>query len=183
MRLIGRMATKGDMGQVAAGSFALRGGAGLKRCSACWNAPRKVACWKWMIDNVLIQLSSFRLGKIDFIWLLFAFSFYLRWRVCLVFLLWTMAWLLEILLTCIYVCVFCHASCVLEVFGDRWYLWMMSQGYNHYDSFLEPVLSVKRCQLHPVRNWTYLRYLPALTCSWFGVRRAYFRGLSTFLGI
>lgn len=69
---------------------------------------------------------------------------------CLVSLLWTMARLLETLLTCIYACVFCHDSCVLEVFGDRWYLWIMSQGYNQYDSFLEPVLSVKGCQLHPV---------------------------------
>lgn len=181
MGLTGRIATKGDMGHIRE-HFSLRGGLAWEGVLHTKMLPRKVACWKWIIDNVLIQLSFFKLGKIDFIWLLFAFSFYLRWRVCLAFLLWTMAWLLETLLTCICVCVFCHDSCVLEVFGDRWYLWMMSQGYNQYDSFLEPVLSVKRCQLHPVHNWTYLRYLPVLTCSWFGVRRAYFRGLSTFPG-
>lgn len=151
-----------------------------KKCSVHRNAPRKVTRWKRTIDNVLIPSSSFRLGKIDFIWLLFAFSFYLRWRVCLVSLRRTMVWLLETLLTCIYVCVFCHDSCVLEVFGDRWYLWMMSRGYHRYDSFLEPVLSAKGCRLHPVYSWAYLRYLPTLTCSWFGVRRAYFRGLATF---
>lgn len=138
------MATKGDMGQVAGSTFfSLRGGLAWEGVQLAEMLPGKVARRKWIIDNVLIQLSFFRLGKIDFIWLLFAFSFYLRGRACLVFLLWTMAWLLETLLTCICVCVFCHDSCVLEVFGDRWYLWMMTQGYNQYDSFLEPVSSVK----------------------------------------
>lgn len=159
---MGLTGAKGGMGQVAGSTFfSLRQGLAWEAVLLAEMFPGKVACQKWIIDNVLVQLSFFRLGKMDFIWLLFAFSFYLRWRVCLVFLLWTMAWLLETLLTCICVCVcmsvFCHDSCVLEVFGDRWYLWMMSQGYNQDDSFLEPVSSVKRCQLHPVHNWTYLR--------------------------
>lgn len=58
----GRTATKEDVGCRWQAHFLIEGRAlcSLKR-------SQKVAGWMWGADNVLIQLSFFRLGRVDFI--------------------------------------------------------------------------------------------------------------------
>lgn len=58
----GRTATKGDVGCRWRAHFLIEGRAlcSLKR-------SQKVAGWTWGADSVLIQLSFFRFGRVDFI--------------------------------------------------------------------------------------------------------------------